>query len=56
MVLTKARNNLKGPTTNKIEHCFTENHGENRVPNISTLSCIFVTNTKFTGYSRCKPL
>ena len=26
-----------------FEHFFTENHGENRAPNISILSCVFIT-------------
>ena len=26
-----------------FEHCFTENHSENRAPNISILSCLFIT-------------
>ena len=33
-----------------FQHCLMENHGENRAPNISILSCIFNTNIKFTGY------
>ena len=37
------------------EHCFMENHGENRALNICILSCLFIT-----GYNiywiRCEPL
>ena len=29
-----------------FEHCFTKNHGENRMPNISILSCVFNTGYK----------
>ena len=33
-----------------FEHCcFTENHGENRAPNISILSCVFITGSKICG-------
>ena len=32
-----------------FKHCFTENHGENRVPNISILSCVFITGYKIYG-------
>ena len=32
-----------------FEHCFTENHGENRAPNISILSCVFITGYKIYG-------
>ena len=39
-----------------IKHCFTENYGENRAPNISILSCVFISDIKFTGYLRCEPL
>ena len=32
-----------------FEHCFTDNHGENRAPNVSILSCIFITEYKTYG-------
>ena len=32
-----------------FEHCFTENHGENRARNISILSCVFITGYEIYG-------
>ena len=32
-----------------FEHCFMENYGENRAPNISILSCVFITGYKIYG-------
>ena len=32
-----------------FEHCFTENQGENRAPNISILSFVFITGYKIYG-------
>ena len=32
-----------------FEHCFTENHDEKRAPNISILSCVFITGYKIYG-------
>ena len=38
-----------------FEHCFTKNHAENRAPNISILSCVFITGYKIYRI-RCEPL
>ena len=45
-----------------FEHCFIENHGENRAPNTSILSCVFITecvanhfDTRKWTFARQKP-
>ena len=38
-----------------FEHCFMENHGENRAPNICILSCAFITGYKIY-WRRCESL
>ena len=38
-----------------FEHCFMENHSENRAPNICILSCVFFTAYKIYRI-RCEPL